>query len=122
VTLDWNCGALAKGLACYERGEFFIAHEHWEEVWLALEEPQKSFLQALIQVTAAFHHLNRGNPAGAVSLLRRASQRLAPYPEHFAELSVPPLRAEIAAWIHSIENGAQTFPVARPRLRPVHPA
>jgi hypothetical protein len=38
---------------------------------LTSEEPEKSFLQALIQITAAIHHLPVGSSAGAVSLLRR---------------------------------------------------
>ena len=52
VPLDWNSGALAEGIRCYRDCEFFLAHEHWESVWLRLEEPEKSFLQALIQTTA----------------------------------------------------------------------
>ena len=63
MPLDWSCGALAEGLQCYESGEFFLAHEHWEGVWLNCEEPEKTFLQALIQITAAFHHLQRKNRA-----------------------------------------------------------
>lgn len=120
MTLDWNSGELAKGLACYNRGEFFASHEHWESVWLTLEEPEKSFLQALIQVTAAFHHLESGNSAGTVSLLRRALRRLEFSPAQFAGLAVSPLRAGIAAWLLSIENGAQTGPANKPQFRPVH--
>jgi hypothetical protein len=45
VSFDWSCGALAEGLTCYRRAEFFLAHEHWESVWLTLEEPEKSSLQ-----------------------------------------------------------------------------
>ena len=52
VSIDWNREELAEGLACYRRGEFFVTHEHWESVWLTLEEPEKSFLQALIQMAA----------------------------------------------------------------------
>jgi uncharacterized protein len=55
--LDWSCGELAEGLRCYRAEEFFLAHEHWEGVWLKAQEPEKTFLQALIQTTAAFHHL-----------------------------------------------------------------
>ncbi len=40
------------------------------------EEPEKTFLQGLIQVAAAFHHFQRGNCAGTISLLRSALRRL----------------------------------------------
>jgi uncharacterized protein len=51
---------------------FFEAHEHWESVWLTAQGPEKTFLQALIQVAASFHHFHRGNRLGSVSLLRSA--------------------------------------------------
>ena len=46
MALDWSCGALAEGLRCYRNEEFFLAHEHWEAIWLHCEEPEKTFLQA----------------------------------------------------------------------------
>ncbi|HEV2484759.1 MAG TPA: DUF309 domain-containing protein [Terracidiphilus sp.] len=118
VPLDWNCRALAQGLACYRKGEFFQAHEHWEAVWLTLAEPEKSFLQALIQVTAAFHHLDAGNSAGTVSLLQRALRRLKLCPSHFGGIAVTPLCAEISEWLRMIESGARFVPADHPQIRP----
>jgi len=117
VNLDWNRGALAEGLACYESARFFAAHEHWELVWLALHEPEKSFLQALIQMTAAFHHLQSGNLAGAVSLLGRTSSRLETCPDRFGGILVAPLRVEVGTWLHALENGASSLPEAKPKIR-----
>jgi uncharacterized protein len=57
-------------------GAFFQAHEHWESVWLGAQEPEKTFLQGLIQVAASFHHFQRGNCAGTIWLLRSALKRL----------------------------------------------
>jgi uncharacterized protein len=113
VSLDWQRGELAAGLACYRRQEFFEAHEHWELEWLRLEEPEKSFLQAIIQITAAFHHWQRGEADGTLSLLRRAERRLAACPAEFGGIAVEPLRAEIAAWLRGIESVSvpQRFPV-----------
>jgi hypothetical protein len=83
MTFDWTQGSLAEGLRRYEAGEFFAAHEAWESLWLESQEPEKTFLQGLIQVTAAFHHLQRNNSLGlpgycrapcvAWSPIRRAS-------------------------------------------------
>ena len=55
--LDWTQGNLFAGLRCFHSGAFFEAHEHWESVWLAAQEPEKTFLQGLIQIAAAFYHL-----------------------------------------------------------------
>jgi predicted metal-dependent hydrolase len=104
VKLDWKSGALAEGLGCYRRAEFFEAHEHWELVWLELEEPEKSFLQAMIQTTAAFHHFQAGNYAGAASLLRRAARRMEDCPAEFGGVDVGALREEIRAWVAALES------------------
>ena len=69
MSLDWTHGDLFEGLRCFHSGAFFEAHEHWESVWLAAQEPEKTFLQGLIQVAASFHHFQRGNCAGTISLL-----------------------------------------------------
>jgi hypothetical protein len=97
--LDWNLGALAAGLRCYRSQEFFLAHEHWESVWLKCQEPERSFLQALIQTTSAFHHLQRNNSKGAASLLNKALRRLDTYPALFAGVEVNPLREQLRAWL-----------------------
>ena len=112
MPLDWSTGALAQGLQCYCNREFFDAHEHWEGVWLQCQEPEKTFLQALIQVTAAFHHLHRGNPAGTRSLLRGAMRRLERYPEEFGGVPVEALRESVRAWLAALEhdNGPPQLP------------
>ena len=118
-SLDWNSEELAKGLACYRRGLFFDAHEHWEIVWLKLEEPAKSFLQALIQLTAAFHHLEKGNRAGTLSLLRRSLRRLKQSPPQFGGVTIAPLCIEISEWLAAIESGTD-LPATPPQIRPAN--
>ena len=104
MALDWANEAMARGLACYRAGEFFEAHEHWEAVWLAAPEPDKTFLQSLIQVSAAFHHLRRGNDRGAASLLRRSLAKLERYPVQYAGIDVSRLRGEMASWIEAMAS------------------
>jgi len=102
MSLDWTQRDLREGLRCFHSGALFEAHEHWESVWLAAQEPEKTFLQGLIQVAASFHHFQRGNLAGTVSLLRSALRRLDVYPEVFAEVAVDPLRATIRQWLDAL--------------------
>src|SRR5437899_872039 len=87
MSLDWSQRELREGLRCFHSGAFFEAHEHWESVWLVAQEPEKTFLQGLIQVAASFHHFQRGNLAGTASLLRSALRRLDVYPEEIGRAS-----------------------------------
>lgn len=117
MPLDWDCGALADGLQCYRSGEFFLAHEHWEGVWLKSEEPEKTFLQALIQITAAFHHLQRKNFIGAASLLHSALRRLDAFPAAYGGIAVDELRESVRAWLLALgrEDAESRPPI--PRIR-----
>jgi uncharacterized protein len=119
VHLDWKSGSLANGLECFRVGQFFDAHEHWECVWLTLREPEKSFLQSLIQITAALHHLEAGNRRGAASLLCRALKRLEHCPAVFGGIEVAQLRMEIKEWLQAIEANLNLRDSAYPRIRPV---
>lgn len=117
MSLDWNHGALLEGLRCFHSGAFFEAHEHWESVWLMTEEPEKTFLQGLIQVAAAFHHFQRGNCAGTISLLRSALRRLDGYAPAFAGIAVEPLRTTIRLWLEALETVSQSPPPPLPQLK-----
>jgi predicted metal-dependent hydrolase len=120
MNFDWTQGDLAEGLRRYDAGEFFAAHEFWEIVWLAAPEPDKKFLQALIQVTAAFHHVQRKNYIGAERLLSAALRKLEPYPPSYASLSVAPLCDDICGTLQTLRSGEPPPKLVAPRIHP-HP-
>jgi uncharacterized protein len=124
MKFDWSYGPLAEGLRLYEAGEYFTAHEEWESVWLASPEPEKTFLQGLIQVTAAFHHLRRDNRLGTLLLLQGALRRLDLYPASFGGISVTLLCSDIREQLRALEAGDLTIPLTPPRIfasRNTHP-
>lgn len=116
MPLDWTRGDLFEGRRCFLSGFFFEAHEHWEVVWLAAPEPEKTFLQGLIQVAASFHHFQRGNYAGTTSLLRSALHRLDQYPETFAGIELAPFRVSVRSWLEALETSPQSLPSPVPQL------
>jgi hypothetical protein len=116
VELDWHHGELLEGRLCFDSGAFFEAHEHWELVWLAASEPEKTFLQALIQVAASFHHFRRDNHIGTASLLQSALRRLNDYPDTFAGVAVESLRATVRQWLQALETAPQSPLPAIPNL------
>ena len=116
MKFDWTQGALAEGLRLYQEGQFFAAHEAWESVWLESQEPEKKFLQGLIQVTAAFHHLQRNNLLGAALLLKAARARLERYPVHFGGISVDVLCDDIGEWLQTLDEGAPSLQLSTARI------
>ncbi|MGA2961542.1 MAG: DUF309 domain-containing protein [Candidatus Korobacteraceae bacterium] len=117
MIFDWTQGSLAEGLRCYRAGEFFAAHEHWEVVWLHAPEPEKTLLQALIQLAAAFHHFHRNNVIGTRSMLQGALKRLGPYPASFQGVAVSSLSDEIRLCLCEVEAQGASARLACPSIR-----
>ena len=103
---DWAAGAMAEGLAAYRAGNFFLAHEYWEEHWRQCRPPSKTFVQALIQLACAMHHHQHGNRRGAASQLDHALVKLQGFPASYGSLDVSALRDEIAGWIVALAGDA----------------
>lgn len=99
-----------KGIAQFNRGEFFQSHESWELIWLPAPEPDKTFLQAIIQVAAALHHYGRRNLAGARSLLARGLRKIETFPPDYRTVDVEGLRASARKWQHFLRNATGTPP------------
>ena len=93
------------GLSLFNTGQYFDAHEVWEEVWRAAPAEEKKFLQGLIQISVAFHHHSRGNTVGARSLLARAQRNLSSYSDCYAGLNLAALRREISACEQALAAG-----------------
>jgi Domain of unknown function (DUF309) len=69
--------AFLAGVAAYERGDFFEAHELLEPAWMGTDDPlERDLHQGLIKLAAGYVHAVRGNPEGMRKNLRGARERL----------------------------------------------
>ncbi len=94
-----------EGIGHFNRGEYFEAHESWEEVWLKAPEPEKTFLQGIIQIAAAFHHYNRKNLRGTRSLLRAGLAKIERFPSRHRGVALDSLRDAVRRWLTSLDAG-----------------
>jgi Domain of unknown function (DUF309) len=62
---------IEQGRAAFNRGEYFQAHELWEETWRQITGVERILLQGLIQIAAGLHHLKERRPRPAAGLLRK---------------------------------------------------
>lgn len=85
--------SLVSGVRLFNARKFWEAHEAWEGAWLVMEGDAKRFLQGLIQLAAAYHHVQRGTYRGGVRLFDAALEKLASFPEGYANVD----RAEAVA-------------------------
>src|SRR5437899_12470765 len=112
---------LEDGIVLFDRGQFFEAHEVWEDAWRRARDEDKLFLHGLIQVAAGFHKLQCGQPSGTVSLLTKGAAKLAAVPAGAFMPELPSCRASVEAWKETAARmtgrGAAEFDAsALPRL------
>ncbi len=94
----------------------FHAHEVLEGTWKAAPAAERDLWQGLAQLAVGLTHQRRGNPTGAVTLLRRAAARITSYavdPPH--QIDVAGLVAYARRLADEIEAGGGELTV--PRLR-----
>ena len=92
---------------CFNRQQFFEAHEVLEELWLAQRGTTNGlFYKALIQLAGAFVHIQKERRHPAVALFRLASQNLQKYPALHESLDVAGLLVRISGWVESLDTGA----------------
>ncbi len=92
------------GIALFNQGKFFDAHEVLEDVWRAAPHDEKKIWQGLIQVAVAFHHYSTGNRVGMRSVLVRAMKNLAGHPRNFHGVQVPRLLQSLTHWLEAFDN------------------
>ena len=93
---------------CFNRGEFFEAHEVLELLWLQDRQgPTGDFFKGLIQIAGAFVHFQKGRPQPGQALLRRANFHLAKYPSPYLQWPTSEGLKLIQAWHNHLPNAAR---------------
>jgi Domain of unknown function (DUF309) len=78
LSLEERRAAWAEGLAAWERGDFFAAHEALEPAWMGTADlAERGLHQGVIKLAAAYVHAVRHNPAGIAKNLAGSRQHLA---------------------------------------------
>jgi len=96
-----------QGLALFNSGHYFDAHEVLEDVWRASRGVEKKFLQGLIQVAVALHHYSTGNVVGARSLLSRGRRNLEHYPEQYGGIELGGMLTAVRRWELALAEGGR---------------
>ena len=65
----------------FNSGQYFEAHEAWEDLWRDTADESRLLYQGLIHAAVGLHHLENGNSRGGYSQLRKALAKIKPYGE-----------------------------------------
>src|SRR4051812_49394071 len=86
-----------EGVELFNRGEYFDAHEVWEDLWRDCPAADRRFYQSLIQAAVALYHWGNGNRAGATRLFGSGRRYMEPYRPTYRGLEVDAFWRQVEA-------------------------
>jgi predicted metal-dependent hydrolase len=90
---------------CFNRGQFYEAHDVLEQLWLADRHgPDGAFYKGLIQLAGAFVHLQKNRLRPAAALFKLAAANFKSYPPQHQHLDVRELEKLITRWLDQLET------------------
>lgn len=106
-----------RGVQLFNSGEFWLAHEAWENVWKAHDEDERLFFQGIIQLAAAYHQIDtHASFRGLISNFGKAYEKLEVFAPSYLGVYVKPLLKAIevsrAEAEERGEKGMRDFPSA----------
>jgi len=90
------------GIEHFNRGEYFEAHEVWEDLWHESPGPDRRFYQGLIQAAVAVYHAGNGNARGARRLFQSGRRYMSAY-------DTPHLGLDVRAFWAALERALADF-------------
>ncbi|MBD30739.1 MAG: hypothetical protein CMG44_00850 [Candidatus Marinimicrobia bacterium] len=99
-----------RGKIEYQKGNFFDAHEIWEDLWSDYYLKDRKFIQGLIQLSVSFVHLKNSNMKGAKSLLKKSQGKFMEFEGVHRSINIDRLKKDLVELeseyelIENIEN------------------
>ncbi|MFO0847447.1 MAG: DUF309 domain-containing protein [Gemmataceae bacterium] len=101
------------GVERFNAGDYFAAHEVWEELWRDCRAADRRFYHSLIQAAVAIYHAERGNRTGAERLREAGREKAAGYPARYYGIDIADFWRGVATYT---EAALDRRPAARPLI------
>lgn len=95
---------LRRGIIFFNEGQYFNAHESWEDLWRESEGDSRTYFQGLVQVAVGLHHLKSGNLRGGNRVLIRGLSKLEIRPDQCHGIENAALVAELQKVVGSPDS------------------
>lgn len=101
-----ECGALLNeqylnGIRLFNQGEYWHAHEAWEDCWREATGSDAIFFKGIIQAAAALVHWQRGNPTGLQRNWRKSYAKLTTLPPVMHGIVLETLIRDMEAFVQA---------------------
>jgi hypothetical protein len=102
------------GIVLFNEGDFFAAHEVWEDLWARSHGDERRLVQGLIQAAVGLCHFENGNLRGAVKLFHSSRDYLRGCPTRLLGLDRAAFEAGMERCFAPLLTGAEPDRSLRP--------
>lgn len=97
-----------EGIDLFNRGDFFAAHEAWEEIWRSTTPEPRELFQGLVQVAAALHQvLDLKRKIGPRNTFAKSRTHLEPLAPTTYGVDVAGLLESVGQWQAWLDDGGE---------------
>lgn len=111
----------AEAVRLFNDGQWYEAHDGFEELWHETSGPLRPVLQGILQLAVAQLHMERGNRRGAMILTGEGLGRLQPSPAAVLGLDLDHLRHCARLWLTMLQQQGAQPPSQQPSSDPSQP-
>lgn len=83
-----------EGVALFNQGDFYQAHEPLEAAWMDTESPERDLYQGILQIGLAYYQISRDNYRGALKMFKRGQRNLSPLGKTLLGIDITRLLAD----------------------------
>ncbi len=106
------------GVVLFNAGDYFEAHEVWEDLWAESHGTTRKFYQGLIQAAVGLCHFTNGNLGGAAKLYHSSRDYMKDCGSRFLGLDLTSFWNEMEACFRPILGSDSVSRQTRPTLQP----
>lgn len=106
------------GVAHFNAGDYFEAHEVWEDLWHDCPPADRLFYQSLIQAAVALYHWGNANRTGARRLFASGRDKMTGYRPRHLGLDGVRFWTDVEAALAAALTGGPAGPAPRIDLTP----
>jgi uncharacterized protein len=93
-----------KGVELFNSGQYWKAHEAFEEAWLDETGEVRHLYRGILQVGVTYLHVERRNYYGALKVYHRSKRWLTPYPDICCGIFVRDIKADLEEVIAEVRR------------------
>jgi uncharacterized protein len=93
---------IQEGVKLFNNGNYFEAHDYFEEMWMSTVGEYHDLYQGLVQISVGTFHLISENYRGALSQYSKGLDKLKKYPDNFDSINLLQFRQDINLIIEQI--------------------